>query len=670
MRVVDASTGLAGPLVGRFLADLGAEVALVGAGSGSMVWDRGKERVEDRKLFSALAAADVCIVSEPPSTLAGSSLAAEPACAANPRLVHVSTLPFLEGDAPWAGGGEADPLLAAWAGTSLRQASVEDVPVESIYPHLTTVQGVWATACAVAALVERESSGLGQAVIVGGMHGALVASGAAFNFDPTAPDPAPGPRPGGSGGAVPFYRTYQCGDGEWLFLAALTPRFTDLAFGVLGLSGLLDDPRLDGKGRAAVLLPEHSRWAIDTIAAVFRTRPRADWLDALASAGCPAGPLLERGDWLDHPQLAAIGMRVEEDGRIFAGNPIRLTEARAGATPQPVRGGGNGPLDGVRVLDLGAIIAGPYGASLLGELGADVVKVEPPSGDSFRGPGFAAYNKGQRGIVLDLQSEAGRSTFLRLVETADVVIDNYRPGVLGRLRLRYEDLVAANPSIITLSVTGFGEGGPLGDEPGFDPVLQAMSGMMTAQGGDNDPVFFTVPVNDVTTAAASAAAVCLALFHRCRAGGGQRTWTSLAGMSALLQAEQLAREDGRSDAPRGGTDHAGPSDDDRYHAVADGWIRVRGRVADPSWLVRTRDDVVSELTAQGVAAAPARRPKELADLLVAADALHADTRPGREHWWTVGRIACFSRTQRADTLVAPTLGQHTDEVLREAGITA
>ena len=86
--------------------------------------------------------------------------------------------------------------------------------------------------------------------------------------------------------------------------------------------------------------------------------------------------------------------------------------------------GTNGPLDGIRVLDLGAIIAGPFAASLLGELGADVIKVEPPTGDSFRGPGFAAYNKGQRSIVLDLREAKDKDTFLRLVRTADVVIDN------------------------------------------------------------------------------------------------------------------------------------------------------------------------------------------------------------------------------------------------------
>jgi crotonobetainyl-CoA:carnitine CoA-transferase CaiB-like acyl-CoA transferase len=324
----------------------------------------------------------------------------------------------------------------------------------------------------------------------------------------------------------------------------------------------------------------------------------------------------------------------------------------------------------VRVLDLGAIIAGPFGASLLGELGADVIKVEPPSGDSFRGPGFAAYNKGQRGIVLDLQRPEGRDAFLRLVAGADVVLDNYRPGVLGRLRLTYDDLAEVNPSIITLSVTGFGEGGPLGGEPGFDPVLQAMSGMMRAQGGpDGDPVFFTVPVNDVAAASAGALAVCLALLHRARSGVGVRTWTSLAGMSALLQSQALVRYDGRPPALVGSTDHPGPSDDDRYHRVADGWVRVRGRGFDPSWSTMDRDAVVASLTTEGVPAAGALSARELADELVAADGLHHDTRPGRETWFTPGRHARFSRTERTGTLVAPSLGQHTREVLAEAGFT-
>ncbi len=345
-------------------------------------------------------------------------------------------------------------------------------------------------------------------------------------------------------------------------------------------------------------------------------RPRDEWLAALGAAGCPAGPLLLRDDWLDHPQLAAIGMRLDDDGVVMPGHPIHVepvpTPAASEADRTSAAPGGRGPLDGVRVLDLGAIIAGPFAASLLAELGADVIKVEPLTGDSFRGPGFAAYNKGQRGVALDLQRPEGRRALLDLAATADVVVDNYRPGVLGRLGLRHADLSVVNPSIITLTVTGFGEGGPLGQEPGFDPVLQAMSGMMRAQGGDGDPVFFTVPVNDVTAAASGALTVVLALLHRQRTGSGARTWTSLAAMSTLLQAAELVRYDGRPPAPVGGTDHRGPADDDCYHQVGDGWVRVIGASPDPAWSTMSRDEVVEALRAKGVPAAGARSMRELA----------------------------------------------------------
>jgi crotonobetainyl-CoA:carnitine CoA-transferase CaiB-like acyl-CoA transferase len=262
-----------------------------------------------------------------------------------------------------------------------------------------------------------------------------------------------------------------------------------------------------------------------------------------------------------------------------------------------------------------------------------------------------------------------------LAESADVVIDNYRPGVLGRLGIDYEHLRAVNPNIIALSVTGFGEGGPLGREAGFDPVLQAMSGMMTAQGGDGDPTLFTVPVNDVAAAASTALAACVALFHRARAGAGQRGWTSLAAMSALLQSSELVRWAGRPPARRGGRDHRGPTDVDRYFRAADGWVRAVAGAASPLLDdIRScrREDAVARLGTAGIPAASARRTAELAEdpELRAFEVLHADPRPGRESWVTAGRHARFSRTERSGTLVSPALGEHTDEVLAEAGMTS
>jgi len=338
----------------------------------------------------------------------------------------------------------------------------------------------------------------------------------------------------------------------------------------------------------------------------------------------------------------------------------------------------NGPLDGVRVLDLGAIIAGPFGASLLGELGADVIKVEPLTGDSFRGPGFAAYNKGQRGVALDLRHPDGKAAFLRLVETADVVVDNYRPGVLGRLGITWDDLSQVNERVISVSVTGFGEGGPFGSDAGFDPVLQAMSGLMRAQGGDSDPVFFTVPVSDVAASACVALGASLALLHRFDSGRGQRASTCLAATASLLQAAELVRFEGRPPPPVGGRDHPGPSPLDRVYQASDGWIRILA--TDPDTLPQpdvetwarsmTRDEAVATLNAAGVSAVPARTTIELADdgHLKSYGVLHPDPRPDRDGW-TAGRHAGFSRTERADTLVSPSLGEHTRELLSEVGYT-
>ena len=715
IRVLECATGVAGPLAGMLLADHGADVVKVEppggdpgrADPGFPVWNRGKRSVtvdpaaaDDRRLLEdLLAAADLCIAGAPSPALAGTPLDPEAAPARHRRLVYLHTPPYTD-DAPWAGGAESDALLAAMTGTALRQFSCDGGPVDDVYPHLVTVQGVWAAAAAVAALHDRERTGCGRRVTVAGVHAVMVAGAGALTFDAGAPPT----RPAGPAGGTPYYRLYQCADGLWLFLAALIPRFTQRAFEALGVADLLTDPRLGPVPRAAMLTGEHAPWVTARLAEAFRSRRRAEWLEVMAAAGCPVGPVLRRDDWLDHPQLAAIGMRVEVDDPVHGpvvmpGVPLVLTATPgrvAGPAPAPpgeaapsppppapppsaaASAGPSGrPLDGVVVLDLGAIIAGPFAASLLAELGADVVKVEPLGGDSFRGPGFAAYNKGQRSVAIDLSDGRGRAALLRLVAGADVVIDNYRPGVLQRLGIGYDALRQANPDIITVTITGFGEGGPLGQEAGFDPVLQAMSGMMAAQGGDDDPVFFAIPVNDVAAAATAALGACLALHHRARGGAGQRVWTSLAAMSALMQARELARLPGGPRLPRGGRDHKGPGPADRYFEVADGWVRVQstgsGEFGDAlavGLAPLTREAACRALTGARVPAAPARTGAELAgdaDLL-SYGVLQPDPRPARTGWWTTGDPVRLNGAPERDPLVPPALGQHTVEVLRAAGM--
>ena len=141
------------------------------------------------------------------------------------------------------------------------------------------------------------------------------------------------------------------------------------------------------------------------------------------------------------------------------------------------------PLAGIRVVDLTSYIAGSYGGMMLADLGASVVKVEGIEGDPFRElHGFYGWNRGKRSLAVDLKAPEGRAIVQRLATTADVVMENMRPGVVERLGVDYETLRALNPRLIYLSVTAFGPDGPRSERPGYDPVFQSMGGVMTTQG--------------------------------------------------------------------------------------------------------------------------------------------------------------------------------------------
>jgi crotonobetainyl-CoA:carnitine CoA-transferase CaiB-like acyl-CoA transferase len=156
-----------------------------------------------------------------------------------------------------------------------------------------------------------------------------------------------------------------------------------------------------------------------------------------------------------------------------------------------------GPLSGVRVLDLSGYIAGPYGCTLLADQGAEVIKVEPPDGDNLRkypstlaaeGRAFLGVNRGKRGIVLDLKARRGREALLRLVDRADVLVHNFRPSVPARLGIDFDTLRVRNPRLIYCAVSGYGRSGPLRDKAGYDQVLQAMTGICAMQGSSRQPI--------------------------------------------------------------------------------------------------------------------------------------------------------------------------------------
>ncbi|CAN5768513.1 CoA transferase [soil metagenome] len=198
------------------------------------------------------------------------------------------------------------------------------------------------------------------------------------------------------------------------------------------------------------------------------------------------------------------------------------------------------PLTCLRVLDISQVMAGPFACMLLGDLGADVIKVEPPEGgdqtrramgfklkgdDSF---GFLNMNRNKRSITLDLKTEAERAIFFRLAETADVIVENYRPGVMKRLGIDYERVRAVNPRIIYASISGFGQSGPWSQRPGFDLIAQAASGIMSITGEpDAPPAKSGVPVTDIGCSLFAVYAILSAYIGRQKNGEGQYIDASL-----------------------------------------------------------------------------------------------------------------------------------------------
>jgi crotonobetainyl-CoA:carnitine CoA-transferase CaiB-like acyl-CoA transferase len=188
-------------------------------------------------------------------------------------------------------------------------------------------------------------------------------------------------------------------------------------------------------------------------------------------------------------------------------------------------------LSGLRVLDLSRVIAGPYCATLLADLGADVVKLERPGrGDDLRhwrggegmSPVFAAVNRNKRGVAVDLQHPEGARLALALARNADVVVENFLPGVAERLGLAYDAVSAANPAVVYASVTGFGQTGPYAQRPGYNTIAQGMSGLMALTGMPGDPpTKVGGSVADLTAAFLAFGGVCAALVHRFRTGQGQ-----------------------------------------------------------------------------------------------------------------------------------------------------
>jgi len=363
------------------------------------------------------------------------------------------------------------------------------------------------------------------------------------------------------------------------------------------------------------------------------------------------------------------------------------------------------PLDGVRVVDLTSYIAGSYSAMMLADLGASVVKVESLEGDSFRElPGFFGWNRGKRSIALNLKTPEGRQIVEGLAREGDVLMENWRPGVADRLGVGHAHLLALNPKLIYCSVTAFGSTGPYVDRPGFDPLLQAMGGLMTLQGFGGPPQYLRTAPTDYYTAAIAAQAVLAALFVRQRTGRGQRIETSLLRGVLALQSGIAIDYPGKPTLLRENpTYRLYQGSDGQWFFVACGnqsfWAKLctaldmRDFAHDPrfaSWLLRIqnseallpiiekrfgekpRAEWLEILAAHDIPSAPVKTIQEFMNDpgVRHQDMVHEYDHPDVGRLRVMGQPLAFAATPTRDPGPPPTLGQHTDQVLGELGYDA
>ncbi len=641
VRVVELTTGIAGPYAARFLADQGADVVKVEPPSGdpyradpgfhavsrnkrsvvfgSVGWERAPlpagidgppaslpgilrpsaATLETPMLSELLVGADVVFAPDGPTASAVRAI--------SPDAVIISC-PTWGDEGPYATRAGTPSQVAAVTGIGWNQISYSEGPVELVVPLASYGAGMLGAMAAAAGLYARRAHGAAPVYTVSEVSGSGAMQIGDFEVPEMAGLDRDGSCPLGSAGRLPVYRLFRAAADRWMFVACGTYPFYVAMLRAIGREDLLEDERFPNPPWGLLDL-EPLAEITPILEDAFAARPLDDWLEIFSAHDVPCQPAQTREEFIASPLAAANGLvttvahpelgavrtpaqpmwidgcdEVELRPAPRLGEHTRDVQAEIdeGAWPAQTApasaAGGEAPLRGVNAVDLSSFIAGPVITRHLAMLGAEVTKIEQPGGDPFRvlGPYFNGWNQSKRSICLNLKDTADHAVMAQLVADADLIVENFRPRVAARLGVSDEDLRRIRPDAVLVKSPGYGRDEAMAEVPAFDPLLQALGGIMTAQGGDEEPVFLTVPVHDAATPMIAAFGVLCSLYRRLGDGEGRTVRTSLTQTVMAAQAAEFVQYPGRPEAETGGMDYRGAGADRTYVEIpgADGpeWV--------------------------------------------------------------------------------------------------
>ncbi len=611
--ILDLTRHRPGALAGMFLCDNGARVIRLELPDDDndrtkpiyMVWDRGKESVSldisaEEETFRKLAlTADVLIEDFASSSAYKKIVDYSKLRRINPRLVHCSITAY-GNNGPMRDEPGDEHLVMARMGILASQPGFREGPVHVVHPVVNLGTAVLAAQGITASLYAREKTGFGRKVDTSVMAGALL-------FSPKVIGELLEQRPFQltTAGGGPFYSVFECADGNWIQIGCIHGGFVDIAATVMGIAELLANPRY-GDGRRPE--SEEARAELfDIVANVIRTKPCAEWERIFEDADVPYARASTTNEAMDNPQVIVNDMLLQLHDPIVGdvtqmGNPIKFMKTPGGIRGRrPMRGEHTesvlaeiadvalpeprdveprhdaAPLDGVRVMEMTNVIAGPAAGKCLGDLGADIIKFEPPYGDISRPAGaqyFLYLNSNKRSVSANTKTSEGQRIAQKIAAEADIMLANMRPNATDRMGLSSKELDTINPRLIQAHTTAFGWSGPYAHRPGVDPLAQAWMGLQFAQGGRGNPPVFLAQLapTDFSSGGMVALGAIMALYARERTGVAQKVDCNLLNAGAVLREDDFLRYEGKKSPPIADSGQYGLNALYRLFETQEGWL--------------------------------------------------------------------------------------------------